>query len=156
MGIFAIEIFLLEFPFRRRYRLIKFEISAVTYKLNLTNRFSDVIDTAEILHIIIIAVSALSLTPQKFFQRCQWPCGNRFIRVIDTAEIRQQNLLLFTSCWNFLLCYRSDFSSVNGTAEIILAVSLTQKWLSQLGVWFQRCHCLSNILANTKPYVKRF
>jgi hypothetical protein len=72
MGIFANEIFLLDFPFKGRKSL--FEILAVSYKFQQChwhhrNHFSSVIHTAAI-------VSAVSFTPRKSFQRCHWHSWN--------------------------------------------------------------------------------
>jgi hypothetical protein len=58
MGIFAIEIFLLDFPFNRRKRTCKVCLRFQRRHIN----FRGVIDTAEI-------VSAVSMTPLKFGQK---------------------------------------------------------------------------------------
>jgi hypothetical protein len=60
MGIFAIDIFLLDFPFNRRKRTCEVYLRFQRCHIN----FSGVIDTKEI-------VSAVSMTSQKLFQRRQ-------------------------------------------------------------------------------------
>jgi hypothetical protein len=76
MGLYAIEIFLLDFPFNRRKTTCKVCLRFQRCHIN----FSSVIDTAEI-------VSAVSMTPLKSFQRCQCHRGNRFSGVNAITEI---------------------------------------------------------------------
>jgi hypothetical protein len=81
MGIFAIEIFLLDFPLKGRKRTCKVCLRVQRCHINFSgNRFSGVIDTAE-------TVSVVSIIPLKRFQWFQLHRGNHFSGVNDTAEI---------------------------------------------------------------------
>jgi hypothetical protein len=133
--------------------------------------FISVIDTAETLDLILIAVSAVSMTPLKFGKKFVW---------------------WLKSLWYFLFHDHGGFSAVIDTAETVSAVSLTplsnfhsvidtamriRSKVSAVSMAplkrFQPCHwhcgssvngvidtaqtrIMSIILANMKPYAKRF
>jgi hypothetical protein len=71
----------------------------------------------------VIAISAVSLTPLKSFQQCQWQRWNHFSSVNDTTEIRQKNC-----------CGWHPYEICHFSILVISAVSL------MLLKPFQHCH----------------
>jgi hypothetical protein len=90
-----------------------------------------VIDTAEILHLIIIAISTVSLTPLKSFKRCQWHHWNQFSVVNNTAEI-----------WQKKFCRWHPHAIFHFTIMVFFSVValIPRKWLCQSCLKFQWCH----------------
>jgi hypothetical protein len=126
MGIFAIDIFLLDFPFKGRKRTCKVCLRFQRCHIN----FSGVIDTAEI-------VSTVSMTPRKLFQRCQWHRGNHFSSVNDTAEIVSAVSMTSMKFGKKKFCSWCPYEFFHSAITVISAVSMT------LLKSFQRCqwHC---------------
>jgi hypothetical protein len=125
IGIFAIEIFLLDFPLKGKKRLVKsvWDFSSVTW------------------------ISAVSLTLQKLFQRCHWHlrnwdrwnithnCYSHFCDAIDTTEFflaaSMTPLKFNKKCfggWYHPSIHRHhcDFNGVIDTTEIVSAGSWTR------------------------------
>jgi hypothetical protein len=138
MGIFVIDIFLLDFPFTGRKRNSK-----VCLRFQLCDiYFSGVVDNEEIF-------SAVSLTLRKSFQRCKWHRWDfykKFWRNFSLCHYSDLSggLTLLKSCQRRLRPdFHSHFSDVVDADETISAVSLTP-WKR-----FHRCnwhHWTSNII----------
>jgi hypothetical protein len=145
MGIFAIEIFLLDFPFKGRKGLVKsvWDFSGVT-----------------------LIVSAVSMTPQKLFQRRHWHRRNS-AKNISVVDVPMKFFTLTSPSFQRCLWHRwNRFSGVNYTAEIVSAVSITPRKSFQQCQWHPwnrlsgvndtaEIRIISIFSANTKPYAKR-
>jgi hypothetical protein len=120
MGMLAVQIFLLDFPFKRRYRFAKsrWDFRGVSHM-----NFSSVIDNTKVLHTSLIANSTVPLTPQKSTQWCHWHRWNLTKKFYSWHHYEIFYLIIKVISAVSLTAPQS-FQWVIDTADIISAVLL--------------------------------
>jgi hypothetical protein len=133
VGIFTHEIFFL-------YVLLKEERFSLKEETVSQIRFSGVIDSAEILHLIVIAIFAVSLSPLKLWRKkiCDHPYKICCFTIMIISAVSLIPLKLFQRChwhgWN-------EFRGVNYTVKMTMTTMTKASVVSlTLQKRFQRCH----------------